>query len=198
MAIRAIMVDVDGVLLVHPDPGGWAANLERDLGLSAGRLHAAFFEPHWDDVVHGRAGLRDRLEPVLAAIAPHLRYEALVEYWFRNDAHIDHALLTDLAALRNERVEVHLATIQEHERARHIWEVLDFRSRFDGLHYAAQIGFAKPDWRFYRSIESRTGFAPDELFLIDDRPDNVASAQACGWNAALWTGSERIGAMMAR
>lgn len=27
------MVDVDGVLVTHPDAGGWSANLENDLGI---------------------------------------------------------------------------------------------------------------------------------------------------------------------
>lgn len=46
------MVDVDGVLIVHPDERGWSVNLERDIGSPAEKLHAAFFRKHWDDVVH--------------------------------------------------------------------------------------------------------------------------------------------------
>ncbi|MFM5884645.1 MAG: HAD family hydrolase [Novosphingobium sp.] len=196
MTIKAIMVDVDGVLIVHPDGNGWAANLDRDLGLSGSRLHSAFFEPHWDDVVHGRASLRERLTPVLATIAPHLRYEDLVDYWFRHDAHIDLSLMAELARIRRDGAEVHLATVQEHERARYIWEALDFQRAFDGMHYAAELGFSKPDPRFFRSIESRTGFSPQDLYLIDDRPANIAGARACGWDAALWTGVETLGALV--
>ena len=69
MQIKAIMVDVDGVLKVHPDTRGWSANLERDLGVPVADLRMAFFEPHWNDVSHGRAALRDRLAPVLRCIA---------------------------------------------------------------------------------------------------------------------------------
>ena len=64
------MVDVDGVVIV-PRPGGWGADLEGDLGLSAAKLQELFFKPHWDDIVLGRAGLHERLAPVLAIIAPH-------------------------------------------------------------------------------------------------------------------------------
>ena len=53
MTIKAIMVDVDGVLIVHPDERGWSANLERDIGIPAATLQTAFFEQHWDDVVLG-------------------------------------------------------------------------------------------------------------------------------------------------
>ena len=34
------MLDVDGVLVVHPDPGGWSARLEQDLGIDPAVLDA--------------------------------------------------------------------------------------------------------------------------------------------------------------
>jgi putative hydrolase of the HAD superfamily len=64
--LRALMVDVDGVVIT-PRPGGWAATLERDLGLSSEILQAEFFRPHWDDVALGRADLHDRLARFWAA-----------------------------------------------------------------------------------------------------------------------------------
>ncbi len=196
MTIKAIMVDVDGVLLVHPDAGGWAAHLERDIGVSASTLHEAFFEQHWDDVIHGRATLRERLVPVLKKIAPHVSYEALIDYWFSNDAHVNDALLAELASLRTGGTQIHLATVQEHERAHYIWNELGFRSAFDAMHYAAELGCAKPEADFYRAIEVRTGFQPHELFFIDDRIANVEAALSCGWAAALWTGKQTLASLL--
>ncbi|MGH6616582.1 HAD-IA family hydrolase [Sphingomonas sp.] len=192
MTIRAIMVDVDGVIIVHPDARGWSAHLERDVGVPASALQTRFFEPHWDDVIHGRASLRERLAPVLNEISPHVTCDALVDYWFGNDAHMNHALLAELASIRAAGTAVHLATVQDHERAHYLWHDLDLRSRFDGLHYAAELGCAKPAPGFFRSIEARTGFRPQDLFLIDDSIANVEGATACGWAAALWTGTETV------
>lgn len=196
MAFKAIMVDVDGVLILHPDKRGWSANLERDVGIAASTLHADFFAPHWDDVVHGRASLRERLEPVLQKINPDVTCDALIDYWFSNDAHLNKTLLAELASFRDGGAEIHLATIQEHERARYLWDELDFRSRFDGLHYAAELGCSKPDASFYRRIERRTGFRPHELFFIDDKLANVEGARACGWTAALWTGEASLRSLL--
>ena len=55
-----------------------------------------------------------------------------------------------------------------------------------------------------RSISSaisachRSGFAPDDMFFIDDRQDNVDAARARGWHAARWTGETTLTALLAR
>jgi hypothetical protein len=53
ITIKAIMIDVDGVLIVHPDRGGWSGTLKRNLGISATTIEAPFFEQHGDDVIQG-------------------------------------------------------------------------------------------------------------------------------------------------
>ncbi|MBT2189368.1 HAD-IA family hydrolase [Sphingobium sp. H33] len=191
------MLDVDGVLIIHPAIRGWAVNLERDLGLSVSRLQEAFFTPHWDDIIHGRARLRDRLAPVLAEIAPALRCDDFIDYWFANDAHLNQPLLEEVAQVRAQGVPVHLATVQEHERARYLWEMLDLRARFDGLHYAADLGATKPHPDFYARIEARTGFAPSEIFFADDKQVNIDAARARGWHAAHWAGHGTLAGLLA-
>ena len=104
MLIKAIMVDVDGVLVRgRPEDGRhWSTSLEVDLGLSAEDLHREFFNVHWDEIVIGRAKLEDRLPPVLQKIAPHLTADQLINYWFAQDVRLDHELLRDLAQLRRQ------------------------------------------------------------------------------------------------
>ena len=192
------MVDVDGVLVTHPDARGWSVNLERDLGISVAALQQVFFEQHWDDVVHGRAELRERLAPALADLSLSITCEDLIDYWFSNDAHIDRCLLDELQDLRRDGTEVHLATVQEHERAGYLWERMDLRSKFDGMHYAAAMGCSKPNAAFYRSVEAASDLAPDAIFFIDDKATNVAGARDCGWTAALWTGQETVRSLLDR
>jgi len=197
MPLRALMVDVDGVVVI-PWPGGWGADLERDLGLPVAVLQARFFGPHWPDVVMGRAGLHEQLAPVLAEHAPHLTSEALCAYWFEKDAQLDHTLLADLAELRAAGLALHLATVQEHLRAEHLWTTLGLRERFDAMHYSAALGCGKPDPAFFRTVGDRTGLAPHEMLLLDDRLENVEAARAAGWGGALWDGRTDLRTLLAR
>ncbi len=190
------MVDVDGVLVTHTDPKGWSSNLEKDLGIPVAALQDVFFGRHWADVVHGRAPLRERLSLALAEIAPAASPTALIEYWFEHDAHIDTRLLAELQFLRNEGFELHLATVQEHERAAYLWDRLRLRESFDGIHYAAALGCSKPDQAFYHAVEAAVKLGPEAIFFIDDKIENVAAARQCGWAAAVWTGQSTVRELM--
>jgi putative hydrolase of the HAD superfamily len=180
------MVDVDGVIVVHPHAQGWSVDLERDLGVARDTLQGAFFKPHFSDIVHGRAALRERLGPVLRQIAPHLTCDRLIDYWFANDSNLNFELLQQLGRARRRGLKLHLATVQEHERADVLWRKLGLCNQFDAMHYAADLGWAKPDPRFFAQIEQRSGFAPSEIFSSTtissmSRPRaNVIGAQRCG------------------
>jgi putative hydrolase of the HAD superfamily len=191
MAVKLIMVDIDGVV-VHPQPQGWSANLERDLGLSGGLLHSAFFKPHFVEVLCGRVTLRDRLGPVLEEIAPHLTCDRLIDYWFENDSHLNDDLLQQLAQIRGRGLKLHLATVQEHERAAFLWQKLGLREHFDAIHYSADLGWVKPAAEFFAEAERRSGFSASEIFFIDDRIANVEGAREHGWRAAVWTGEKTL------
>jgi putative hydrolase of the HAD superfamily len=197
MSQKILMVDVDGVI-VHPvHQGGWAAQIEADLGISLAVLDAGLFKPHWSAIVLGQADLREVLDEVLHDIAPHLSAGVLMDYWFKNDSRLDEVLLADLAALRAQGMAVHLATVQEHHRARYLWNTLGLHARFDAMHYAADLGAAKPDLAFFRGIEARTGRPSQDHFLLDDRQNNIDGALAAGWSAALWDGRQTLAQVFA-
>ena len=196
MTLKALMVDVDGVVV--RDPGGrlWNHNALADIGLDPGLFHERFFKVHWPEVVMGRADLHERLGPVLSEIAPHLTSQAVADYWFTHDGELDHLLLEDLAGMRASGLKLHLATVQEHYRARWLWDQLGLSRHFDAMHYAADYGVGKPDPAFYRAVEARTGYAGSELLLIDDSLRNVEAALAFGWQAVFWDGSRRLSAVL--
>lgn len=194
MVTKAIMVDVDGVLIRgRPDDGRhWSTSLEADLGISAEDLHREFFAVHWDEIVTGRAMLTDRLRLALQRIAPHLTVDQLINYWFTRDTRLDEKLLRDLIRLRSSGFQLHLATNQEHLRAKYILDDLGLAEHFDSIQYSAQIGARKPEPEFFRAAALRTGLLPDEIFLIDDTAENVEGAKVAGWRAVLWTADKSV------
>jgi len=49
---------------------------------------------------------------------------------------------------------------------------------------SSDVGYAKPDLRFFRSIEQRLGAVPHEFALVgDDETADVEGATAAGWRA---------------
>ncbi len=190
------MVDVDGVVVRPTNPLGWSVDIERDLGIPAAALQSRFFQVHWDDVIHGRAGLRKRLDAVLAEIAPHVSCEQFIHYWFQGDAELDARLLTQLAAIRATGVALHLATVQEHERAAYLWNDLGLRDHFDDMHYAANLGASKPSQAFYEAVERRVGLRGSAIAFIDDSERNVQAARERGWQAALWTSGASLDTLL--
>lgn len=189
--IRALMIDVDGVLVNgRPSDGrGWAAELEADLGLSTADLQREFFKPCWNEVVVGRADLVESLTPVLEKLAPHLNVRELIAYWFRQDSALDIALLDSLSRCRTNGLRVYLATNQEHLRARHLMREMRLIDHVDGMFYSAAIGCKKPDREFFDLVGRQVGVPSSQILLIDDTPANVAGAREAGWNALCWQAS---------
>lgn len=185
----ALMVDVDGVV-VH-GPGAWHDGLKADLGIDPDELHRRFFAAHWDDVLAGRADLFDRLDAVLPGFCT-VSSRELADYWFHHDAAVDDRLLADLAEAGRRGAELHLATDQEHHRARFLWNSLGLRDHFSAMHYAADVGARKIETAFYRAVESRTGLAPDRHCLVDDGERNVVAARRAGWHAFQWSPESRV------
>jgi putative hydrolase of the HAD superfamily len=71
LAIKALMVDVNGVLVDGrlEDGRPWHTSIEGDFGFSSATLHELFFAPYWDDIVIGRAELMQHLMTALRKIA---------------------------------------------------------------------------------------------------------------------------------
>ena len=146
----------------------------------------------------GRANLRERLANTLPQIAPQLSAEQVLAYWFRQDSLLDHELLDNLAALRHGGLLVYLATNQEHERARYLMETLGLAAHVDGCHYSAAVGHCKPTPEFFDAVARKVGLPAGELLLVDDSEENVRAAIAAGWQAAHWTGRQRMSDLIVR
>jgi putative hydrolase of the HAD superfamily len=188
LAIKALMMDVDGVLVDgRPEDGShWSTSLQEDFGFPADLLQELFFAPYWDRIVDGRAGLMEHLPTVLRQIAPGVSPESLVSYWFARDARLDVPLLRQLAEVRSAGIPVYLATNQEHLRAAYLMKELGLAEHVDGILYSARLGAAKPDADFFARAQVAVGLRAEDILLIDDSQRNIEAARNVGWKALHW------------
>src|SRR3954469_10026201 len=116
LAIKALMIDVDGVLVDgRPEDGRhWLTSVKEDLGFASDALHEQFFTPYWENILLGRAGLMEHLTTALQKIAPHVSPAQFVSYWFERDSRLVAPLLQELSLVRSSEIRVYLATNQEH------------------------------------------------------------------------------------
>ena len=102
---------------------------------------------------------------------------------------IDHSVRL-MRALQNKGIPVFSLTnfgVQSYElAAAHYPFLLEFDRDFISGH----IEVIKPNHEIYNVLETQSGVAPAQLLFTDDRSDNIAVAQARGWNTHLFEGPQ--------
>jgi putative hydrolase of the HAD superfamily len=76
-----------------------------------------------------------------------------------------------------------------------------FRLLTDGWEQFAlsfRLGAMKPDPAIYRAAAELADVAPEEVFFVDDRPENVAGALAAGFDAVPFTTAAALAAELHR
>jgi 2-haloacid dehalogenase len=63
-----------------------------------------------------------------------------------------------------------------------------FLTEFDRRYISGHLGVAKPSARIYELVEQDSGIAPARLLFADDRADNIAAAEARGWQVHRFAG----------
>ncbi len=74
--------------------------------------------------------------------------------------------------------------------------VYPFLTEFDGRFISGALGVIKPDPEIYRLAEDGIGAAPGRLFFIDDKPENIAAAEARGWQGHVFDGPAGLAARL--
>ncbi|MFF5280496.1 HAD family hydrolase [Streptomyces sp. NPDC013171] len=70
-------------------------------------------------------------------------------------------------------------------------------ARFDPLLFSCLLGATKPDPAAYTRALDLAGVPPEAAVFIDDKPANVAGAQAVGITAIHFTGAPELAALLA-
>ena len=185
-APRAVIFDIGNVLI------SWRPENYYDRVYGADRRRALFAEVD----LHGMNERVDRGEPFrdviyeTADLYPEWRAE--IRDWHDNwielaSPVIPHSV-TLLRRLRAKGVPVHCLTNFGVESYAYAQTQFDFLNEFDMEFVSGRLRVTKPDPRIYEMVEAGLGLAPGALLFADDRPENVAAAEARGWQAHLFDG----------
>ena len=97
------------------------------------------------------------------------------------------AILSTISALRDKGYVCCLASNQQSHRARFMSETLGYSKYFDKEFYSCDLGFMKPDERFFQSILTGIAKPANTVLFIDDQESNVLAARSAGLNGAVFS-----------
>lgn len=185
-APEAVIFDIGNVLIE------WQPERYYDRVYGADRRRALFAEVdlHWmNERVDRGEPFRDVIYET-ADLYPEWRIE--IRDWHDNWIELASPVIahsvTLLRRLRARGVPVHCLTNFGVESYAYAQTQFDFLNEFDSEFVSGRMQVTKPDARIYEMVEAGLGLAPGAILFADDRPDNVAAAEARGWQAHLFEG----------
>ena len=138
-----------------------------------------------------------RLTDAVAAAGPHPLFARYAQRIEAAHAVAIPGTVEILRALKDGGTGCYALSNMSHEASRFMRGHHPFMGWFDGVVISAEEGVIKPDPAIYRILTARFGLAPEECLFIDDRPENVATAQAEGWQGVVFTGPAALRADLA-
>ena len=183
MAIRAVVLDIGGVLEVIDDDV-FPAPAERRLGLEPGTIAGGLAGLPGDAVVGEVTEHEVRAEWQRALGLDDRQVDALVDdFWRWYVGTLDRELFDWFAGQRPARLTAILSNsgpgARERERSH------GFEDVTDDIVYSHEVGLAKPDPAAYELVTRRLGIEAGEVLFLDDVEANVVAARALGWHAVL-------------
>lgn len=188
MKPEAVVFDIGNVLME------WNPERFYDGAIGEARRRQLFAEVDligMNESIDAGALFRETIH-ALADATPH--WGAEIRMWHDNwidmaSPRIDHSVAL-LRALRTKGVPVFALTNFGVHSFAYAKTQYDFLSEFDQTFVSGEMGCIKPEPEIFRLMEASCGVAPEALLFTDDRADNIAAAEARGWQVHHFTGPD--------
>lgn len=188
MTVEAVIFDIGNVLIE------WQPERYYDRVIGEDRRRAMF-----DQVdLHGmndRVDLGGRFHDLVAETAasyPDWRDEILM--WRDNWLELASPVIEHSVALLRELRARGVPVFALSNFGRETFEIAEaaypFLGEFDRRYISGHMEVIKPDPEIFAMVEADCGIAPEALLFADDRPDNIAAAQARRWQTHLFETSQ--------
>lgn len=187
--IRNVLFDL-GVVLVHLD---YEKALRQVLPLCPPERHAKLKqflaldgrETVILDYECGRVSTADFFRHFVSVTGYAGTYEQFIATW--HDTLSPNQPMIEFARSLAGTHAVYLATNTGEVQIARIHELLPRPWFFKDMAASCDLGAAKPERAFYERALARFGVSADSCLFVDDRPENVAGAEACGLRSILYT-----------
>jgi putative hydrolase of the HAD superfamily len=192
MQVQAVLFDADGV--IQRRPPAWKSTLGKVLGFNGDP--SDFMKEVYTAEIPALEGRTDSAE-ALSKILFRWNCQASVDDALREwtNLEVDPAIAATIRGLRLSGVECHLATNQEHLRARHMSEVLGYGELFDREFYSCRLGVMKPNGAYFSAMLREIRIPAAHVLFLDDHQVNVDSARESGLQATMFhleSGPDRL------
>ncbi len=181
--IKAIIFDADGVL-IHREKY-FSERLEDDYGIPREKS-LEFFNGEFAECLIGKKDLKKVLPKYLKIWGWNKSLEELFDYWFTKEGKRDEELIDYINRLRKTGIKIFIGTNNEKHRADYLGEHMGLSKFTDKIYASGNVGFAKPDYRFFEHIIKEQKLNKDEVLFWDDDEENVGSAREFGIHAEIY------------
>jgi 2-haloacid dehalogenase len=184
---EAVIFDIGNVLIE------WQPEARYDAFIGRDRREAMFAAVDLHYMIEVIDLGADFHQTVLDTAAAHPEFGAEIRMWYDRwpelaGPAIDHSVRL-LRALRRAGVPVFALSnygrgsfaVSESQYA--------FFKEFDRRYLSGHLGVTKPNARIYELVEQDCGIDPARLLFTDDRAENIAAAEARGWQGHLFEGA---------
>ena len=184
MTIEAVIFDIGNVLI------RWQPEAYYDRIIGQERREAFFAEVPLHEE-HLRVDSGEALRDVMYPLAEkHPKWRAEIRMWHDNwndlaAPDIPHSVRL-LQALSRKGTPVFALTNFGHDNFPLSQEAYPFLTLFDREYVSGRLKLIKPDHAIYAHVEQDCGLAPESLLFADDRPENINTAAARGWQTHLF------------
>lgn len=185
MPADAVVFDIGRVLI------SWEPERFYDSRIGAGRRKQLFAEVPLHAVNHEIDRGAPFRDTVYALAEAHPEWQQEIRWWHdcwleMVPGAISHTVRLK-QALRSRGIPVFALSNFGAETFGIACQTYPFLRDFDRAFVSAHLKTIKPEPEIYAILERETGVAPERLLFTDDRPDNIAAAQARGWQTHLFT-----------
>jgi putative hydrolase of the HAD superfamily len=194
MSIQAVIFDY-GMVLCSQDPDRHA-DLIRITGLD----RPTFESHYWHDRHSYDLGLFDGLgfwqrfaQRTGLALSPE-QFQALVENDTLMWSRLNRPMLAWVAALQRAGLRTAILSNMVSDLLRHMRTSPDFDwlAGFTHLTWSCDLGIGKPDPAIYLHTCEKLQVRPEHSLFIDDKPENIAAAEALGIRSILFTDAAQL------